>query len=193
MALYRALPFVILAACASAPQSEPAPAEPESAPRNADPEVERLLQEETLARQEQRLLFQRRLEHAEAFYRAGELAQALEACEHALLLAPTNETARVLRQRIRYDQGHRDAAVSLIANEAAARAEIRLEEEKVAVRRLLHAAEKAKQNGDWQGARRAYERALFILSTSKFAQNAETERRTREALEDLARKHGRER
>ena len=171
MQFYRFVPALILVGCASPPSQPARESTPEPA---ADPsEFESVFEQDTLARQEQRAFFERRFAQAETYWRASELEQALEACEHALLLAPVDEAALRLRQQIRHDLGYRDGTVSLIANEAAGRYEVRIEEEKLTIRRLLHQAETAKASGDWKGARRSYERALFILKSSSFRANSE--------------------
>ena len=171
MQFHRFVPAVILVGCASAPSQPAQETTPE--PAASTSEFESVFEQDTLARQEQRAFFERRFAQADAYWRASELEQALEACEHALLLAPADEGALRLRQQIRHDLGYRDGTVSLIANEAAARYEVRIEEEKLTIRRLLHQAETAKASGDWKAARRGYERALFILRSSSFRANSE--------------------
>lgn len=132
-----------------------------------------MFKQDALARQERRAFFERRIAQAQAYWRASQLEQALEACEHALLLVPADEEALRLRRQLRHDLGYRDGTVSLLANEAAARYEVRLEEEKLTIQRLLHQAKAAEASGDWESARRGYERALFIFKSSTFRENRE--------------------
>ncbi|MHC4409028.1 MAG: hypothetical protein ACYS0F_08495, partial [Planctomycetota bacterium] len=69
--------------------------------------------------------------------------------------------------------GERSATVALIANEAVASAQVKREEELVTVKRLLAEAERAKRQLRWEQAKRAYERALFVLNTSRFREDAD--------------------
>ena len=174
MSCYRIAPLLVFAACASAPRQSAEPPElVEPVAKTVDPEIERIFEQESLARQERRAFFERRFTQAQAYWRAGQLDESLEACEHALLLVPTDERARRLRQQLRHDLGYRDGTVALIANEAEATYEVRLEEEKLTIQRFLQRAEKAKATGDWGVARRNYERALFMLRSSRFREDSE--------------------
>jgi len=164
----------VLGACASAPDGTPDRAESpgaqvvEPAPRT---ESQRILDDATLAEQEKAVFFQRRFAQAQALWRAQRLEEALEATEHALMLKPGDEQARQLRDRLRHDLGYRDGSVNTLLNDEADRYEATLDEERLVLQRLLVQAEKKKRNGNWDGARDDYERALFVLRTSKFREH----------------------
>jgi len=161
---------VVVVACAGAPSkaesARPATVEP-------DPlsEQDRILDDATLAQQEKDVLFRRRLYQAKALWKAHRLQEALEAADHALLLRPADKEATRFRDLLRRDLGLRDGSVRVLVDEEAARYEARLEEERLSVQRLVAAAEKSKASGNWDEARRDYERALFILRTSRYREN----------------------
>jgi tetratricopeptide (TPR) repeat protein len=150
-------------ACAAAPPAEPAPepvAVEEPNPLLADAEADRVLANkyyELARRQRER----------------SELSLAQESIRRALALRPDDPEYRALELAIGVDMAERPATVALIAQEAAAREAVRREEELLTVRRLLTDAARAEERQDWEGARRAYERALFVLRTSRFREEDE--------------------
>ena len=148
-------------ACASAPPTE----EPEPPPeRDPDPVLADVEADRVLAAKYYAL--------ALALYDRWELADAREMIYRALALAPDVEEYRSLERNISVQLGDRTATVEMVANEAAARAAVRREEELLTVRRLLAEAERAKELGRWEEAKRAYERALFVIRTSRFREDA---------------------
>jgi len=190
--------LLVFAACASPPPpaEDPKPSTPKKDPVLADVEADRLLADKYC-----RLAYR--------FRDRGELLQARDAIRRALALQPDNEEYRRLQFTIEVNLGERPATVALIANEAVASAQVKREEELVTVKRLLAEAERAKRRLQWEQAKRAYERALFVLNTSRFREDedfrafsdpaaeslkslpdarAEAERRQRESdLKELAR------
>jgi len=159
MPFARCIP-VLLAACAAAPPAV-APAPPpdrEPNPLLADAEAERVLAD-------------RYYELARRHRARSELSLARDAIRRALSIRPDDPEYRALELAIGVDMAERPATVALIAQEAAAREAVRREEELVTIRRLLAEAERAKEREDWEGARRAYERALFVLRTSRFRED----------------------
>jgi len=168
--------LLALAACAAPPEAAEAPGphavEPQlAADTQPRTETQRILDDATLAEQEKAVLFQRRFAQAETFWRAQRLEEALEAVEHALMLKPGDEQARRLRERLRHDLGYRDGSVNTLLDDEAARYAATLDEERLVVLRLLAHAEKQKRSGNWDGARDDYERALFVLRTSKYREH----------------------
>ncbi len=190
--------LLVFAACASPPPpaEDPKPPPPSTDPVLADVEADRLLADKYY-----------RL--ANRFRERGELVQARDAIRKALALQPRNEDYKRLQFTIEVNLGERPASIALIANEAVASAQVKREEEFVTVKRLLAEAERAKRQLRWEQAKRAYERALFVLNTSRFREDedfrafsgpaaeslkslpdarAEAERRQRESdLKELAR------
>ena len=168
--------LLALAACTTPPNAAESPGqqavEPQlAADSSARTETQRILDDAALAEQEKAVLFQRRFAQAEAFWRAQRLEEALESVEHALMLKPGDEQARRFRERLRHDLGYRDGSVNTLLNDEAARYAATLDEERLVVLRLLAQAEKKKRGGDWDGARDDYERALFVLRTSKYREH----------------------
>jgi len=144
---------VLLAACA-APVEEPPPEDPaELEAGNPLAEQYHVLARRHLAR--------------------SEYVAAREAIDRAIRLDPGNDAYREVKTVIDVELGDRNATASYVAREAAEREAARREEELVAVRRLLHEAETAKRIGDWEEAKRAYERALFVLRTSRYREDEE--------------------
>lgn len=154
--------LLVFAACASPPPpaEDPKPPVPEKDPVLADVEAARLL-----AQKYYRLAYR----HQQRF----ELVQARDAVLKALALQPDNEDYQRLLRTIEMNLGQRAASVTLIANEAVASAQVKREEELVTVKRLLAEAERARSQQLWERARRAYERALFVLETSRFREDAD--------------------
>ncbi|MEM8883002.1 MAG: hypothetical protein AAGD14_02945 [Planctomycetota bacterium] len=114
------------------------------------------------------VMYQRRLSQANALRDSGQLEQALAAVEDALNYQRTNE-AELLRDGIRRDLGLRGGEVGTIASEEVERYKVQLEEQKVTVRRFLATAKREMDSQDWDAARRNYENAAFIVTTSRFA------------------------
>lgn len=167
MSFSRYLVVLILGACA-APHAEVSTHKAQTVEPSPRTDVDRVLDDATLEQQEREILFQRRFAQAEALWRAQRSEQALEAVEHALLLRPGEPDASALRDTLRHDLGYRSGSVSVLARDEADRYAARLEEERLSVERLLARAERNKESGDWDEARRSYDAALFVLRTSRF-------------------------
>lgn len=125
-------------------------------------------QAKELERQYGAVMYDKRYEQARQLRRSGQLQQALAAVEDALNHKRTGE-AEKLRDSIRRDLGIRGGEVGTIASEEVERYKVRLEEQKVTVRKLLSEASQGMDAQNWDGARRAYENASFIVTTSRFA------------------------
>ncbi|MHC4955091.1 MAG: hypothetical protein ACYTGZ_14525, partial [Planctomycetota bacterium] len=130
--------------------------------------AEQAAREQDLERQFGSTMYARRFDQAVQLRRAGQLRQALEAVEDALNFKQSDEAER-LREDIRRDLGLRGGEVGTIASEEVERYRVQLEEQKVSVRRSLASAKGAMDAQDWDGARRSYENASFIVTTSRFA------------------------
>ncbi|MHC4451565.1 MAG: hypothetical protein ACYS0E_15760 [Planctomycetota bacterium] len=154
--------LLVFAACASPPPpaEDSKPTSPSKDPVLADVEADRLLADKYY-----RLAYR--------FRDRGELLRARDAIRKALALQPDNEDYKRLEFTIEVNLGDRPATVALIANEAVASAQVKREEELVTVKRLLAEAERAVKQERWEQAKRAYERALFVLNTSRFREDAE--------------------
>ena len=125
-------------------------------------------QQKELEQQYGAIMYDRRYEQAKQLRGSGQLQQALAAVEDALNFKRTEEAER-LRDDIRRDLGMRGGEVGTIASEEVERYKVRLEEQKVTVRKLLSQAKQDMDAQNWDGARRKYENASFIVTTSRFA------------------------
>lgn len=166
-----ALWMLFLVACASAPLPE----EPEPVPGPTDP-----LGAPGIGAQYYAI--------ARRLWKQGELPEAERMIGKALDREPANDEYRRFQRRLRMERGDRSASVTLIADEAVASAQVKREEELVTVKRLLAEAERARSRQLWDKARRAYERALFVLETSRFREDADfraISRPTRKSLSGL--------
>jgi len=114
------------------------------------------------------VMYGKRLEQARRLRDGGQLEQALAAVEDALNFQRTTE-AEQLRDAIRRDLGLRGGEVGTIATEEVERYRVQLEEQKVTVRKYIAEAKRAMDAQNWDDARRAYENAAFIVTTSRFA------------------------
>ncbi len=130
--------------------------------------AEQAAREKELEQQFGASMYARRYEQAVQLRRAGQLQQALDAVEDALNYQRTEQAER-LRENIRRDLGLRGGAVGTIASEEVERYRVQLEEQKVSVRRSIAEAKREMDGQDWDSARRSYENAAFIVTTSRFA------------------------
>jgi len=129
---------------------------------------EQAAREKELQQQFAASMYARRYDQAVQLRRAGQLRQALDAVDDALNYKSTDEAER-LREDVRRDLGLRGGEVGTIASEEVERYRVQLEEQKVSVRRSLAEAKRDMDGQNWQGARRNYENAAFIVTTSRFA------------------------
>ena len=111
----------------------------------------------------------KRMEEARQHLKAGNPPKALEAVEAALRHDPTSEEAMTLRADVQRMLGERAGEVRTVIDDQAEAYRVKLDEQKVTVRRLLADAEAASAATDWNRARRAYENAAFIVTTSRLS------------------------
>ncbi|MHC4408975.1 MAG: hypothetical protein ACYS0F_08225, partial [Planctomycetota bacterium] len=114
------------------------------------------------------VMYEKRYSQAVRLRDAGQLQQALSAVEDALNFQRT-DAAESLRDQIRRDLGLRGGEVGTIAAEEVERYRVQLEEQKVTVRKNLAEAKRDMDAQNWDAARRSYEGAAFIVTTSRFA------------------------
>jgi len=114
------------------------------------------------------VMYDKRYQQAVRLRDTGQLQQALSAVEDALNFKRTQE-AEMLRDDIRRDLGLRGGEVGTIAAEEVERYRVQLEEQKVTVRKNLAEAQREMDAQNWDAARRSYESAVFIVTTSRFA------------------------
>ncbi|MHC4937866.1 MAG: hypothetical protein ACYTHK_02720 [Planctomycetota bacterium] len=164
--------LLLLAACAAPPPpaEEPEPPTPRD-PVLADVEADRILAEKYY-------------ELAVRLRARSEMLEARDAIRKARALLPDEEKYRRLEFSIEVEMGDRAATVALIANEAVAAAEVKREEELVTVRKLIAEAKRLAGLERWEQAKRAYERAWFILEHSKYREDADFEALRRSIREE---------
>jgi tetratricopeptide (TPR) repeat protein len=150
-------PLLLLLAACAAPEKEARPPSP-APPPSPSPELD---EAEWRAEAEQ-VLFERHLKTAKLYRDGLEVEKALEQVEQALALRPASEEARALRAELQRTAGVRAGEVSTIL-EAEWEAQVAREEQRqVTVRRLLVEAREAEEAGDFERAKLAYQRAIFL-------------------------------
>jgi len=131
--------------------------------------IDQALAEEELRSQYDIVMFRRLHSQALALRNAGQLEQALDAVNEALRFEPTSEEAQRLQSEIMRMRGDRAGEVGTVMDDQFQAYKAKQEEQKIAVKRWLATAETGLDANDFDAAKRAYENALFIVTTSKFA------------------------
>lgn len=149
--------LLLLAACGSAPVQEPAPP-PSPAPPSTSPELD----EAAWRAEAEQVLFERHMKTARLYRDGLDVEKALEQVDRALLLRPSSEEARQLRAELQRLTGARAGEVSTILDDAWEAELVREEQRQVTVRRLLDEAREAEEAGDFDRAKLAYQRAIFL-------------------------------
>ncbi len=161
-----------VAACGKG-RARPEPAKPEAGPPAAAPEAERTLDdvEEDLALRAQfdEVMYRKLYSQAVELRKAMRLPEAAEAADAALRHRPTSEEALRLRSEIARMRGERGGETETVIDDAYESYRVRLDEQKVAVRRHLADAKEAMDRGDFPAAQRSYENAVFIVASSRYA------------------------
>jgi tetratricopeptide (TPR) repeat protein len=135
----------------SAPPPSPAP--PPSAPE---------LDEAAWRAEAEEVLFERHMRTARLYRDGLDIDKALDQVEQALALRPSSEEARKLRAELQRLSGSRAGEVSTILDDAWEAELVREEERQVTVRRLLAEAREAEAAGEFERAKLAYQRAIFL-------------------------------
>ena len=167
-----ALMFLCLAACAQTqPQAQTQP-EPVAAPppAAATPDEQLLDAAETelkLWRQYSGVMYRRHYTLAKRYRDAMESEKALREVEKALRFRPTSAEARALHNDVRRMLGDRAGEVSTFLDDAWEGQRVKRAQDKVTIHRELALAKEAMAADDYDKARRAYERVLFIVEVSK--------------------------
>jgi general secretion pathway protein D len=115
------------------------------------------------------VMYRRLYDQAQALRDAQEYERALETVQEALRYNPTADEAITLRNEIQLMLGNRAGESRTILDDHWEAFKAKQEEQKVAVRAYLAKAERARTAGDFEAAKRSYERAVFIVTTSKYA------------------------
>jgi len=166
--------FALLPSCAGRKAEErPPPAEPGPGDDGARKAIESAEERERIEREYGAVMYRRRLEQAKAHRNALELRKALEAVEDALRYNPTSDEALTLRSELQRQLGERRGEVETLLGDLDEKERVRMEMQKVNVRRHLDAAEKSLAARDFENARRSYEDALFIVNTAPYRADQE--------------------
>jgi tetratricopeptide (TPR) repeat protein len=110
----------------------------------------------------EQVLFDRHLKTAKLYRDGLDLDRALDQVERALALRPASEEALQLRAELQRMAGMRSGEVSTILDDAWEAQLAREEERQVTARRLLAEAREAEEAGDFDRAKLAYQRAIFL-------------------------------
>jgi hypothetical protein len=150
--------LLLLAACGSTPVKEEAPP-PSPAP---PPSSSKELDEAQWRAEAEQVLFERHLKTARLYRDGLDVDKALEQVDRALALRPASGEALALRAELQRMTGARAGEVSTILNDAWEAELVREEQRQVTARRLLAEAREAEEAGDFERAKLAYERAIFL-------------------------------
>jgi hypothetical protein len=158
MARPAACALLLLAACAGRPVEEPPPPAPAPPPAPSSPELD----EAQWRAEAEQVLFERHMKTAKLYRDGLDVDRALAQVDRALALRPTSREAQALRAELQRMAGVRAGEVDTIL-EAEWEARLAREEERqVTVRRLLAEAREAEEAGDFDRAKLAYQRAIFL-------------------------------
>jgi len=166
---------------------EPAPSGGDEGARAA---IETAEERDRVTREFGDVMYKRRFEQAKAYRANLQLEKALEAVEDALRYNPTSEEALQLRSEIERQVGGRRGEVSTVIEDIGEQERVRMESQKVNVRRHILAAERSLAAREFEDARRSYEDALFIVNTAPYRADEELTElgaKAKQGLETLAR------
>ena len=135
----------------------------------AESVLESVEQQKKLQGEFEDYMFNKRYGQAVQYRNAMRLQEALEAVTDSLNYKPFDESALGLQAEIQRMLGDRAGEVRTVLNDQFEAYKAKLEEQKVTVRRWLAAGDDGLTAQDWDAARRAYENAAFIVTTSRFA------------------------
>jgi tetratricopeptide (TPR) repeat protein len=169
MVLALVLAALVLPACGKRRAKEEAP-EGEAAAEAAEGDAIAAAEEEQkLQAQYDDVMYEKQITQARQHLKAGETQKALEAVEAALQHNPTSAEAMTLRAEVQRMLGARGGEVRTVIDDQHEAYRVKLDEQKVTVRRLLSEGETASAAQNWEAARRAYENATFIVTTSRLS------------------------
>ncbi len=169
--LWASLLTLLVPACSSGKKKETPPAQPPTvAPdEGAEGRLNEVEEETRLKGQFDEYMYRKLFDQAVSQRKALQLPQALESVNTALSYNPTSGEALTLRSEIQRMMGDRAGEVRTVVDDQYDSYLVKLDEQKVSVRRLLADAESAMGSQNWAAARRAYENASFIVTTSKLS------------------------
>jgi len=107
-------------------------------------------------------MFDRHMKTAKLYRDGLDLDKALEQVDQALVLRPSSEDAQQLRAELQRLAGERAGEVTTILDDAWEAQLVREEERQVTARRLLDEAREAEEAGDFERAKLACQRAIYL-------------------------------
>ncbi len=162
----------ILPACKASKKEEEAPPT-EAQPVEAQPEAERALDTAEMDRQAktefEAVMFGQHMELARQYRNALELDRALAEVDHALGYRPSSDEASRLRGEILRLMGDRAGETRTVIDDQFEAFNVKREEQKVTVRRLIGEGRQAMEAKSYDAADESFERALFIVSSAKLS------------------------
>ncbi|HEX5136733.1 MAG TPA: hypothetical protein VFY93_07165 [Planctomycetota bacterium] len=147
--------LLLLAACRSQRAEEPSPAPPPS-PSTAE------LDDAQWRVEAEQVMFERHMKTAKLYRDGLDLDKALDQVDRALALRPMSREAQQLRAELQRLAGARAGEVTAILDDAWEAQLAREEERQVTARRLLKEAREAEEAGDYERAKLAYQRAIYL-------------------------------
>jgi general secretion pathway protein D len=164
--------LAILPACKSSPKKEEAPSAQEPAP-DAVPAGEEAIaaaeEDRKLRSEYESVMYTRHMELALRYRNGLELENALREVDNALNYRPAEDEAVRLRSEILRLMGDRAGETRTVIDDQYESFQVKREEQKVSVRRLIAEGQQAIAAKDYDMAQGAYERALFIVSSAKLS------------------------
>jgi len=167
-----ALPLLVPACAQGKKKTEDAPPDRggDSAAREA---VESAEERDQREREFGEVMYRQRMAQARAYRGSMELRRALDAVEDALRYKPTEQEALTLQDELQRQLGIRRGEGRSMITDLSEQEQVRMEEQKVSIKSHLGSADAAIAARDWEGARRSYEDALFIVNTNPYSGDRE--------------------
>ena len=134
-----------------------------------DDVIDAVENEQKLRKQFSDVMYRRLYTQAKAHRDGLRLEEALASVRNALRYNPTSEAAQNLQSEIQRLMGDRAGEVATVLDDHWEAAKAKQTEQKIAVQRWLAKADSAMTAQDWEAARRAYENALFIVTTGRYS------------------------
>ncbi len=122
-----------------------------------------------LAKEFEDTMYKRHIENARTFMKMKDFKSAKAEVDRALNYRPESSEAQGIRGEILRLGGERAGDVRTVVDDAWESWKVKLDEQKVTVRRLLGEGKAAMDANNYEAARRAYEDASFIVTTGKIS------------------------
>ena len=160
---------LLVPACAKR-KTEEAPPEDVGVVTPEEPSrIDEYADQENLKREFDEVMYEKLYTQARSLRNTGQYNRALEQVQEALHFNPTSDEALQLRNELLTLTGERSGEVTTVLDDQWEAYKAKRDEQKVAVERWLAKADRAVTAQDWDEAKRAYETALFIVTTAKYA------------------------